>query len=278
MPVINFTVGPTTEPPGPCLWDIDTTCCEGWGDLPAHARQRGQVMATSILDGLTGRQFAQCPMDYRPCGTSCQMGNGYMVWPVGLGAVGGGSLPWMIPFVDGGRWRNCVCPGACTCAAKCSVPIPFSVAQVDRVTVDGLELDPAAYRLDAWRGVPELVRIDGECWPECQDMNAEPTEVGSFVITFKPGKQLPEAGRMAAGELACEIAKACAGAECALPGQLASMTRNGVDIEMIDPTTLTAEGRTGLRFVDLWLESVNPYRRRQPSRVRSVDSYRGRTQ
>ncbi|MFB7936673.1 hypothetical protein [Streptomyces sp. NPDC056049] len=150
------------------------------------------------------------------------------------------------------------------------------MAAVTSVTVDGLTLNPAAYRLDSWRGIPRLVRIDGECWPQCQDMNVEPGEVGSFVITYQPGRALPLVGQIAAGEYACEIAKACVGAECALPQQMASLSRNGVDIQMIDPTTVVEDGLTGIQNVDLWIRSVNPARRAQRSRVASVDTYRGR--
>ncbi|HSX97267.1 MAG TPA: hypothetical protein VLG91_07730 [Streptomyces sp.] len=199
-----------------------------------------------------------------------------MTWPVGMGAVGGGSLPWMIPYVDGGLWRNCACPGACGCEARCEVPFPGSVASVDAVYVDGIELTATAYRLDSYRGRPRLVRTDGDCWPLCQDMNVGPQAVGSFTIVYRPGRPLPLAGRIAAGDLACEFAKACSGAACALPAQLASMSRNGVDIEMVDPTTFIEGNRTGIRSVDLFVQAVNPYAVTSRSRVASPDTFRGR--
>jgi len=185
-------------------------------------------------------------------------------------------MPWMIPYVDGGLWRNCACPGVCGCGARCEVPFVTPVAQVDEVRIDGVILDPTAYRLDAYRGVPRLVRVDGECWPDCQDMNVGPDDVGSFVIVYRPGKRLPRAGEIAAGDLACEYARACTGGDCALPGQLASLSRNGVDLEMVDPTTVLETGRTGIQSVDAFVHAVNPAGMRQRSRVRSVDSYRGR--
>ena len=107
-------------------------------------------------------------------------------------------------------------------------------------------------------------------------MNVEPDAEGSFVITYQPGRPLPAAGQIAAGEYACEIAKACVGADCALPQQVASMTRNGVDIQVVDPTLVAENGLTGLTNVDLWIRSVNPAQRAQRSRVASVDTYRGR--
>ena len=277
MPVINPVDPEVPIPiPGPCSWPIDTTCCPDWGDFSADVRARATNLATFVLDALTGRRFAQCPVNYRPCGPKCAGGAGYMVWPVGMGTVGGGTMPWMIPYVDGGLWRNCACPGACSCAASCEVPFPTSVASIERVTIDGIELSSTAYRLDSWRGRPMLVRTDGECWPQCQSMDAGPEDVGSFVIVYRPGLPLPLAGQIAAGDLACEFARACAGAECSLPGQLASLTRNGVDLEMVDPTTVLDEGKTGIQSVDLFIHAVNPYRLTQRSRVASPDTFRGR--
>ena len=266
----------TPEPPGPCEWPIDTSCCPDWDTYTPEVQARATTFAVAILDALTGRQFAQCPVAYRPCGPKCASGPGYMSWPVATPGVSAGGGPWMLPYIDAGVWRNCGCSGGCSCSARCEVPFPTSVASVTSVTVDGLTLDPAAYRLDSWRGIPRLVRIDGECWPQCQDMNVGPTEEGSFVITYRPGRPLPLAGQIAAGEFACELAKACVGAECALPQQMASLSRNGVDIEMVDPATIAEEGLTGIKNVDLWIRSVNPARRAQRSRVASVDTYRGR--
>src|SRR5687768_1217416 len=97
--------------PGPCAWTLDTTCCTGWDDFTPEVQARATDLATFILDALTGRQFSQCPVNYRPCGPKCVGGGGYMTWPVSLGTVGGGTMPWMIPYVDGGLWRNCACPG-----------------------------------------------------------------------------------------------------------------------------------------------------------------------
>ena len=277
MPVINQVDPDVPIPiPGPCAWPIDTTCCPDWADFSAEVRARATNRATFVLDALTGRQFSQCAVNYRPCGPKCMGGGGYMVWPVGVGTVGGGQLPWMIPYVDNGIWRNCACPGACSCAARCEVPFPTSVAAIDQVLIDGIELSSTAYRLDSWRGIPRLVRTDGECWPQCQDMDAGPEDVGSFTIVYRPGKPLPLAGQIAAGDLACEFAKACAGGPCGLPGQMASLTRNGVDLEMVDPTTVLEEGLTGIQAVDMFVRAVNPYRLGARSRVVSPDTTRGR--
>lgn len=272
MPVINpLELGPGPFPPGPCDWPIDLTCCQDLLSAPGNVQTAAVAWATEILDSLTGRQFAQCPVNYRPCGPRCLTGFGYLAWPVGSPASSGGGIPWMTPFVDAGVWRNCGCAGGCTCRAACEVPFPGSVAQVTEVRTDGIVLDPSAYRIDSYKGVPVLVRVDGECWPQCQDMALDVDEVGSFVIVYQPGRPLPTAGQIAAGLLACEFAKACQGGDCVLPQQLASMVRNGVEVQVVDPSTLLENGLTGVAQVDLWVRSVNPARKTQRSRIYSSD-------
>lgn len=271
MPVIN-PILETGVPPadGPCDWLIDVTCVENWDTFPPTVQAAAQSWATYILWALTGRQFGACPVTVRPCGPKCQGPNGYLTFPVNAGASGAG-FPWMVPWIDNGVWRNCGCAGGCTCSADCEVRLLGPVAGIEEVRVDGIVLDPTAYRLDFDRATPVLVRTDGECWPECQDMNAGTDEVGSFAVTYLYGTAVPMSGRLAAGMLAGEFAKACAGAECALPQQLASLTRNGVDVQVVDPTSFLEDGLTGIANVDLWIRAVNPARRPQRSRVFSPD-------
>lgn len=271
MPVINPVAPAAVISPdeGPCSWTIDTACCPDWETLPPAAQSNGIAWATYILWALTGRRYGPCSVTVRPCGPKCQGFGGYMTWPVGSPGLSGAGGPWMTPFIDNGIWRNCVCAGGCSCEAACQVLLQGPVAVVDEVMVDGLILDPSAYRLD--NGVI-LVRTDGECWPDCQDMSLANDAVGAFAVTYQRGTAVPRAGQIAAGELACEFAKACAGnGECQLPGQLASLSRNGVDVQMVDPSTFLDDGLTGLPNVDLWIRAVNPRRLASRPRVRSGD-------
>jgi hypothetical protein len=261
--------GPT--PPGPCDWPVNLTCCPGWADYSLAVQTNAMAWAVQILDSLTGRRFAQCARSWRPCGPKCGGPAGYLSFPVNSGSTTSAGMPWMVPWIDNGVWRNCGCNGGCTCRARCEVPFPTPVAQVVEVTIDGLILDPTAYRLDLYRGIPVLVRTDGECWPECQDMDAEADEEGSFVIVYQPGELVPLAGQIAAGLLACEFAKLCVGADCALPQQLASLSRNGVEVQVVDPASLLENGLTGIAQVDLWIRSVNPHQRPSRTRVLSPD-------
>jgi len=277
MPVINPVTPAISVAPdeGPCNWALDTSCCPDWDTYLPAVQSAATTWSTYLLWALTGRRYGPCSITVRPCGRSCG-GGGYMTYPVRGSDSFGAPGTWVTPYIDGaGTWRNCVCPGACKCEATCQVALPGPVAVVDQVMVDGVVLDPSAYRLD---NGSILVRIDGEtCWPECQDMDLANDAVGAFAVTYQRGVAVPRAGQIAAGELACEFAKACTGSgECQLPGQLASLSRQGVDVELVDPTTFLENGLTGVANVDLWIRSVNPSRLAERSRVYSGDVRRGR--
>ena len=256
-----------------CAWTIDTSCCPGWDEFTPEQQATATDWATGILDALTGRQFAQCPVVIRPCGKRCGWYGGYLTFPVNSAQASGLGAPWMTPYIGvGGVWRNCGCAGPCSCRARCEAYIPGPIAEIIEVKVDGVILDPAAYRLDVTQAGPVLVRTDGDCWPECQDMDLSDDEPGTWSVQYRPGSPLPRIGQLAAGELACEFAKACAGADgCALPSQLISMSRNGVDIQMADPNTMLENGFTGLPNVDLFVKTVNPHKLMQRPRVLSPD-------
>ena len=268
MPVIG-EVAAEGDPviPGPCDWPLDTSCVPLWGTYTNEQRSRAISWATFILDALTGRQFAQCPVTVRPCGPACGNVLGYQTYPA-MSPVSGAPGTWMSPYVLNGVWRNCGCAGGCTCAPACRVDLGRPVTTVTEVKVDGLVLDPSAYTLvGQW-----LARTDGgECWPSCQDPALPDTEEGTFSVTFSPGRALPVAGQIAAGMLAGEFIKACAGGDCVLPPQIASLTRQGVDVEFVDPATVFEEGRTGIREVDLFVTAVNPAGLRRRARVMSPD-------
>ena len=138
------------------------------------------------------------------------------------------------------------------------------------MVVNGVVLDPDAYRLDD--GII-LVRTDGgECFPRCQNLDADDTEDNTWSVTVQPGEAVPYIGSIAAGKLACEFAKLCVGdADCALPEQLISLSRNGVEVQVADPNLFLENGLTGIQEVDLFIRSVNPNKLMNRPRIYSPD-------
>lgn len=125
-----------------------------------------------------------------------------------------------------------------------------------------------------------LKRMDGRPWPSCPDLSAliqprvqYPHEArGSFAIQYWRGTPVPPGGRRAVSMLACELWKACVGDKtCRLPQHVQSVTREGVQYQMVDTTDYTQGGKTGLPDVDMWLSQVNPHGMRQQVGVYSPD-------
>lgn len=258
----------STPPEGPCEWPINTACCTDWDTYEPDVQAAATAWATYILWALTGRRYGGCPVTVRPCGGGCPRALGWMTYPVTLDGGDAAAAGGWVPYVDaGGAWRNCACAGGCSCSARCEVWLPGPVASVASVTVDGVAIDPGAYRID---NAQLLVRTDGECWPECQDLNEDAGAPDTFEVVYTRGTAVPVAGQIAAGKLACDYAKSCA-TGCKLPGNLSSLSRQGVDVQLVDPTEILAAGLTGVAEVDTWIRAVNPYRLAQRSRFYSPD-------
>ncbi|MFD3612390.1 hypothetical protein ACFWXA_30850 [Streptomyces atroolivaceus] len=258
---------------GPCeAWPTELCC-----DIPEGVEEadveRWTLVASIILWGLSGRRWGPCPVTVRPCRRSC--GESSVV----SFQAGVGTGPW-VPYIGvDGMWRNasgCGCKSDCSCSELCEVYLPGPVYDVVEVRVDGEVLLPEQYRVDA---PGKLVRTDGECWPDCQDMAAPVTEPNTFAVTYRWGLPLDEAAIAAVSELTCHLLKGCApggSCGCKTNRNLTRIVRQGMEMEMPDPTLIYSEGRTGLPLTDMWLAMVNPYRLTSPSRVYSPDYKRPR--
>lgn len=240
----------------PCPWPI-LPC----GPLPTEEDEQYlslKAAATDVLWALSGRQFGCCEVSLRPCRRGCDE------------SISG---PWGARLVAG-EWINLPCghcaQDTCSCSEVCEVRLPSAVCEIIEVRLDGVVLPETAYRVD---NSDLLVRVDGGCWPLCQEMSLPPTEVGTWEITYSGGVPVPAAGQRALGELMSELWKACrADASCCLPKRVQSITRQGISMVMLDPMDFLQHGRTGLYFVDLWLASVNPHGRPATARVMSPDT------
>lgn len=246
MPIIG-TPDPSLRQ-GPCSWpllgdcpDLDTIKTD---DADVHAAL--VASAVGFLWRWTGRVFGLCDVVLRPARRSCQHST----------FDGGGVSGWT-PVLVGGQWRNVTCgscAGACDCADDTRLRLPSPVHAVSAVTIDGAVLDESAYRLDD-HGT--LVRHDGGSWPCCQDLTLTAGEEGTWSVAYTWGVPVPVDGQLAAGMLACQLAKAWAGAnDCKLPERVQTITREGVTVGFLDPFDGLDSGRTGVWLVDAWVASV----------------------
>lgn len=260
MPVINaegITGSGQAVGTGPCApWP--TLCTAYPEEATAQQIADAEEIATEYLWMRSKQQYGLCTLTLRPCRKEC-----FPAWPwipaTGWHDVSGLSWPFPAPALVGGQWFNIAC-GSCTSGCSCSslseVQLPYPVATVTEVKVDGVVLPQTAYRVDDWR---LLVRLDGGEWPRCNDLNLADTEKGTWSVTAQYGTAIPKLGQMAAGQLATEIVKRCVGAKgCLLPATtVQQVTRQGVTKTLFNAAAF-AGARTGLTYPDMFLSNINP--------------------
>lgn len=260
----------------PCEWPINYSSCGSCGALDSltpEQRLEFETAAIEFLWNVSNRIFGLCEVTARPCQTDCQGRVGSSFW-------GRGPYPWQgqvdagswVPLLIAGKWYNmgCGCAGTCTCSAEgpSALRLPGPVVSVEEVWIDGEQLPPSAYRVMYGR---ILVRADGTAWPKCQNLLGDPlTDQDTFAVVYKRGIDVPMGGRLAAGLLACELAKSyCRDDSCQLPQRIQTVTREGVTVTLMDNFQDLKDGGTGIWAIDNWVTSVN--RPRPFSSVRSVD-------
>lgn len=219
----------------PIRWPCDITSDDP--DLCDLARSSAQ----SILWSLSGRRYGTCDTVQAfnlPCTSPC-------------------TNPYGDEFGPGVEWRLGPSPRICCQIHLTSLP----VRAITAVEVQGTLLDPTEYQLQRDR----LARI-GECWPCAPDCDDPPV-----VVAYTYGIDVPALGELAMGELACEILAGLTGADCRLPSNAISVTRQGVTVDLGDASTLVAENRIGLPISDAFLRSVNPFNLQTRSQVWSPD-------
>ena len=245
-----------------CQWAIDVSCCQAtWDAADEAARTRATNWAVGVLWALTGRRFGPCAITVRPCEPlHPPTYETFGIW--GDSRSGGG---WT-PFLWAGSWRNCSCAGSCGCGPRPGIDawLPGPIYAISEVRVDGVVLDPSAYRVDngTW-----LVRQDGGTWPQFQDYATPADE--AFTVTYFIGSPVPAGGAVAAGTLACEFLRACAGGPCRFPKRVTSVSRQGVTVSAQE--TISA-GSTGIPEVDAWVRAINPGGLREAPAVYSIDA------
>lgn len=242
-------------------WTCDVECLS-----PAVTGMAVEI-ATETVWALSGRQFGNCPVTFRPCRRNCLEGNWLAGWR---------EWNYPQPALIGGQWFNLTCGScgdSCSCSSLSQVVLPGPVNAITQVKIDGSPLVTGAYRVDDYR---ILVRQDGGSWPSCNDLSKPDDAAGTWSITAQFGLPVPASGELAVGELACELAKSLNGEACRLPRAVTNVTRQGVTINYGDIKDLFRGGLTGLFLVDSFIQATNPRHLMDRARVYSVDSPTGR--
>lgn len=218
---------------GPCVWAARTDGLGAvWDAADIDEQTAALDMATYLLWAWSGRRFGVCTQTFRPA-----------------------------PAADRGvcddTWRGD------------RLILPGPVQTVEQVLVDGVEL----VEVDDWMLYGnELYRAGGELWPSTNDLSLPATEVGTWAVTVTRGIPVPVAGEVAAGLLARELLPSIVGTSgCRLPSRVQQVSREGVDMSLVDVAALLDAGRTGVREVDLFIAAVNPRRIVAPPGVWSPD-------
>lgn len=189
----------------------------------------------------------------------------------------GGSIGWGWPYPTllGGRWFNLgcgICGDSCSCTRLSQIELPYPVADIIEVKIDGAVLVTGAYRVDSWR---HLVRLDGHDWPLCQDLNLPDTAVGTWSVTLTVGEAVPQLGMFAVDQLARQIALGCVGsASCNLPtSTLKEMNRQGVSQTFVTGADAWIAGFPGMPAVQAFLQTYNATRS-NPASIFAIDGPR----
>lgn len=223
--------------------------------------------ATDIVWALSGRQFGLCEVTLRPCKRTCTD----YPWPLGAREFSWPGTDWVSPALINGQWFNIICgscSGDCSCSMISEVQLPGPVHDIVQVKVDGDIVPTGSYRLD---NAMFLVRTDGGEWPWCNDLNLDDTEVSTWSITANYGREVPESGEWAVGELACELIKAMNGEDCRIPQNVQTLARQGVTISFPNINDNFQRGLTGLYLTDLFISAYNPNHLSNRSRTYNVD-------
>jgi hypothetical protein len=256
---------------------MGTVACDVWPvqwicDLtPAQIAVTGVALefASNTLWALSGRQFGLCTVTLRPCRRDCYG----TTWPFGVdtavGSYAGQTYP--TPYWWNGQWFNLACPACltdCSCSVVSEFVLPAPVYRITQIKIDGSPLVTGSYRLDDSRLV---VRTDGGAWPVCNDLSKNDTATGTWSVTAQYGQPVPPSASIAVGQLACEVAKAIVGDDCALSQPVQSLARQGVNLTFLDPNEVFAERRTGLRLTDMFISTFNPYGLARRSAAYDID-------
>lgn len=250
----------------PCGWAITKCGCGScWNTYTPEVQATASALAIGIMWAATARRYGQCAIIVQPCVKVNEPD--YRTYPLDTADYGNA-------YIHNGAWYNTCGAETTKCCTGCELDLegPTTTTGVTKVLVDGIALPASSYQI---MNGHILVRTDGVCWPTC--INYSQQNPPSLQVEYLKGLAIPERVQVATERLACEFAKACVGAACALPRRLKSITRQGVEAtvaDLVDTKAGSAIGpiRTGIPEVDMIIQLENPRGRQAPSIIWSPDS------
>ncbi len=273
--LVVFAVGSAGSPrSGPCSnWiSVDQlSSCEGVPETATEGQKETAIaVASDLLWRWSGYKYGGLCFDsVRPCSQNSYLEQTYPDWY-------GSNWGW-----DRRLWGTCLCQASTHDGCGCSFIPKIQLGRdpivgIVEVRIDGAVLAATKYKIEDnfW-----LIRTDGNPWPCCQDLTKADAVAGgaaatlnTFAVDFVWGQNPPAAGVEAAIDLAIQTAKACVGADCAIPEEFGTIIRQGETRVNIQPTDLgrdfAGNMRQGLKSVDRFLSSQTHSR---PAVVASPD-------
>lgn len=247
--------------------------CAALDNLAPEVQDVVILAAKEFLWNATGQRFGLCEATYRPCDPGCYDQSTYRGWSGIPRGAWGGYWGWT-PYIFNGNWFNMVCGDCngnrCTHQNLSKVKLPQPLDSVVEVLIDGAPFADWEYNVNYG-----LVRTDGQHWPRTQDFTKPLSEPDTFGVTVMAGIPVPAGGQLAAGLLACEMAKAaCNDGSCQLPKRVQTIVRQGVTVAFQDNFSMLYGKNgplTGIWGIDQWIASVN-YSARRRSRLLTPDA------
>lgn len=98
-------------------------------------------------------------------------------------------------------------------------------------------------------------------WPTVNDLDVAGTTEHAFQVEYKWGADPPDLAVRGAAQLACELARLCAGGDdtdCTLDPRIVSLARSGATFSLPLLADQLFEGRTGLSVADAAIRAYNP--------------------
>lgn len=139
----------------------------------------------------------------------------------------------------------------CPCRRERFLRLPTNVQEILDVWIDGVRLDPRTYALldyNRLHPVPNSLRFPVE-----KDPLTDPEPIR---IEYVAGVQPPPLLKTATARLARELLDD--GDISDLPDGIRTVTRHGLQAEVVNPEDLLEDGRTGMYEIDLVIQTLNP--------------------